>query len=173
MLASAAVLDCLEDHVSVGAVCRLRRLSREACHTIDGNVHRWRHLSRRIGWQRTRSSREEIVDGIVGAARRCRECGRTGGRPCFNGYALCLHCQRQPSGYFELVDRRFVRAYTRGIRACGKIYRIPTLSQRSILSLLVPARRTRAGMAVKLLYWRADVESLHMATMLGLSPDRA
>ena len=167
MLHDPILLDCIEDKLTVGGLCRLRRVSKQTQHTIDGDAFRWRRLSRRMGWYRPSSSYRNTVDKMLGSRRRCRECGCNNGRPCFNGYALCRQCHS--SEYFHLVDRRYVTTYTRVLRYIARTYGLQTHSLRAVLRSLLPARRTRAGFGFKRLYWKHDLDTLHITGMRSMN----
>jgi len=144
----------------LGALVRLRRVDRATRALVDGASDAFLFFATRTRWGALRAAAGVGARGELGAlatlrraARsRCRECGATTRCTAFlesrvRSYQLCTACQRDASGYLQLVDRA-------KIRAMAKAARVPSL--RVMRGL--PAVR-RGFPAAKFLYLRASADA--------------
>ena len=151
-----------DGELALGDTLRLCRASRAAHARLQATPEAWLRLGRRAGWARPVRDREQLLQAMHRAPRRCRECGLANGRGCLTLHgrgraSVCLRCQADRAGYSCLVDRAWVRSCVFFARALSKRGRVrPTYS--GLLRHLFPVRRARAGFGTKLLYWRVHVE---------------
>ena len=148
--------------LSLGALCRLRRVDRETRALVDGAVDafvfvatskRWRALrcaTNTLGVPGELTVLQTIRLSVEQCQTRCRECGAITRCATFlesheRAYRQCTACQRDAGGYLELVDRK-------QIKEMAKRARVPVA--RAMLALVA----VRRGLpCAKFLYLKASV----------------
>ena len=132
------VVTCVADHLTLGALCRLRRaLGRSG---IDGCQEIVYMCRARTGLKFI-ASMQHLCKHMNRTRARCRECGRRTHRQVH----VCFDCASQTGGYHELVSRTDVLNRYKGVR--------PGTLRRICVDIPV-ATVTATG---KFLYWSVDM----------------
>ena len=165
-----ATVDCLEEHLSVASLARLRRVSK----AFGVSERDWLRRSRRVGWRRPKRTSTQFSDAMH-AGRRCRECGHPRGLLCktsSGGWTrLCAACQSDPGNFSQLVARPWIQHYARTLRLVVRNVNAHWglhLNRVSYAGLMRAVEPTRRGRSKKLLYrLRAIVAASAKAMLTG------